>query len=389
LVFHFLMFHSHYSNKGITIMTFKKSLVLTTALTAVGALAATSAMAAGKPKLKVSGYQETYASLNLDRTAGQTGTGTPSYAGAQSGGFNLVQYGEIRFKVKGKADNGMKWGVRFESVMNDASDDGKKIGGDEANMYLSGSWGKLEIGGQDGAADRVKYHSNKDFSVASNMVALVADTRGTRIRGAEDLGSINDSSDDTKLTYWSPRVSGFQGAYSYAPNAGSRGSNGLSTAGSFHEGSVSYKGRVAGGKVRLALRGTQEDGAAPDGDNIEAWSISGRYEANNVRISGGYTGGGERRAGTANDTLSSWDIGVRFSQGPWAVGVGYYDAEHEVNGADDDEYSQITIHGAYSLGRGLTLSAALFSFDNDDSTVANATDGEAPSSSYWPSSRLA
>jgi hypothetical protein len=58
------------------------------------------------------------------------------------------------------------------------------------------------------------------------------------------------------------------------------------------------------------------------------------------------------------------------------VGIAYYDAMHEVNGASDDEYQQITIHGAYNLGGGLTISAGLISFDNDDSTAASATDGE-------------
>jgi outer membrane protein OmpU len=357
-------------------MTFKKSLVLTTALSAVGALAATSAIAAGKPKLKISGYQETFFAMNLDRVAGQTGTGTPTMNGGGDGSLTILQYGEIRFKVKGKTDNGLKWGVRFESVAgNDAATNGKKVASDEAHMWVQGSWGRLEIGGQDGAADRVRESTKNDITIDQRFAAVVADTRGTRLRGAEDYGSINDSSDDTKLTYWTPRVSGFRGAYSYVPSAGARGSVGTN-AGSFHEGSVSYKTKVNGGKLRVALRGTIEDAAAPDGSDVEAWSVGASYAIKGFKVSTEYLDTGERRAGTAGDEGSAWDIGVSYSQGPWKVGIAYWDAQHEVSGASDDEYQQILIHGAYSLGGGLTISAGLISFDNDDSTAANATDGE-------------
>ncbi len=356
-------------------MTFKKSLVLTTALSAVAALAATSAIAAEKPKLKISGYQETFFAMNLDRTPGQTGTGTPAYGNGGDGSLTILQYGEIRFTATGTTDSGMKWGVRFEDVQNDRDITGKKSSTDEAHMWVQGSWGRLEIGGQDGAADRVRESTKNDVTIDQRFAAVVADTRGRRLRGAEDYGSINDSSDDTKLTYWTPRVSGFQGAYSYVPSAGARGSVGTND-GSFHEGSVSYRTKVGGGKLRVALRGTIQDAAAPDGSDVEAWSVGASYAIKGFKVSTEYLDKGEQRAGTAGDEGSAWDIGVSYSQGPWKVGIAYYDAMHEVSGASDDEYKQILIHGAYNLGGGLAISAGIISFDNDDSTAANSTDGE-------------
>jgi hypothetical protein len=356
-------------------MTFKKSLVLTTALSAVGALAATSAIAAEKPKLKISGYQETYFTMNLDRTPGQTSNGTPAYSSGDDGGLSIYQYGEIRFTARGTTDSGMKWGVRFEDVQNDADGNGKKKSTDEAHMWVQGSWGRLEIGGQDGAADRVRETTANDITIDRRFAAVSADTRGKRLRGAQDYGSINDSSDDTKLTYWTPRVSGFRAAYSYVPRAGARGSE-VPNGGSFHEGSVSYRTKVGGGGLRVALRGTSEDGQAPDGDDLTAWHVGASYSINGFKVSGGYFDKGERRASTAGDEGSAWDIGVKYSQGPWAVGVAYYDAKHEVSGAKDDEYQQITLYGAYNLGGGLAISAGIISFDNDHSDAASATDGE-------------
>ena len=61
-------------------MNFTKSLAYSTALCAVGMLAANAAVAAEKPKLKISGYQETYMGV-ADVTSGTTSSGTPTYTG--------------------------------------------------------------------------------------------------------------------------------------------------------------------------------------------------------------------------------------------------------------------------------------------------------------------
>lgn len=356
-------------------MTFKKSLVLSTALSAVGMLAAQGALAAEKPKLKISGYQETYMGLSLDRD-GKSSDGTPTYDGGLGGGFQILQYGEIRFTATGKTDSGLKWGVRFEDVQNDADTAGKKKSSDEAHMWVQGSWGRLEVGGQDGAADRIRSNTADMIPIDRRLPAVFTDTRGTRVRGAGDYGSINDSSDDTKLSYWTPRVSGLRAAYSYVPNAGARGSVGTNS-GSFHELGVEYKGKVADGKIEAAFAWTLQDGAAPDGDDITAWQAGVTYAMKNgFSVTAGYADKGERRAGTAGDEEKSWDVGVAYEQGPWMAGVAYYNTEHDVNGAADDEYNQITVFGAYNLGGGLSLAGGLYFVDLEDSSTTAGRDNK-------------
>ena len=127
-------------------MDFKKALIASSAICAVGGLGMATADAASKPKLKISGYYEIFAGIADGDREGQFVDGTPAYQGDgynEEGNFAIVHYGEIRFKVSGKTDSGMKWGVYFEDVQDDSDADGngEKLSTDETNLWLSGSWG--------------------------------------------------------------------------------------------------------------------------------------------------------------------------------------------------------------------------------------------------------
>ncbi|HEX9771613.1 MAG TPA: hypothetical protein VGA50_20765, partial [Kiloniellales bacterium] len=60
-------------------MDFRKSLVMSTALTAVGALAAGQAWAAEKPKLSISGYYDIFMGISDQDDTGANVTGTPTF----------------------------------------------------------------------------------------------------------------------------------------------------------------------------------------------------------------------------------------------------------------------------------------------------------------------
>ena len=147
-------YHSQ-SLLGVQQMDFKNALIASSAIVAVGGLGLATADAAKKPKLKISGYYEMFAGIADGDRSGNTVDGTPTYQGDgfnEEGNFAIVHYGEIRFKASGKTDSGMKWGVYFEDVQDDSDADGggEKLSTDETNLWLSGSWGKLVLGGQGG-----------------------------------------------------------------------------------------------------------------------------------------------------------------------------------------------------------------------------------------------
>jgi outer membrane protein OmpU len=357
------------------IMTFKKTLVMSTALCAVSMLAANSVSAAEKPKLKISGYQETYMGFANGTTAGSTSAGTPTYSGGSSEGqFQILQYGEIRFAASGKTDNGMKWGVYFEDVQNDSDTDGKKKSTDEANLWMSGSWGKLEIGGQDGAADKMRVTGTEVDLLGSNILgAFVDNTGGTGMKGG-DVDNVTDSGDDTKITYYTPRVSGLQVGISWAPVAGQKGSKSVAEPEGLLEAALSYKGKAGGAKYEITA--AYADNGDNDNTNQKGFLVGGSMTMNNITLAAGYSKNENWRKAASDQ--KSWSVGAAYASGPMEVSIWHVNQELDLDsGATGDEYKQTTISAAYNLGGGLTAAAGIYLFDLDDATAANSNDGTA------------
>ncbi len=278
-------------------MNFTKSLAYSTALCAVGLLAANAAVAAEKPKLKISGYQETYFGV-ADTTTGTSSSGTPTYtSGITNGAATLLQYGEIRFLATGVTDTGMKWGVYFESTQDDASGTGKKAkgGSDEANVYMEGSWGKMEIGGQDGASDKLQVAATDLDLLGSNILAAYVRDTGDSLKGQADNTNVVDSSDDSKFTYYTPRISGIQAGVSYVPSLGTKGSvpNG-STSGAIESGVV-YKGKA--GSTTFQLGGVYSQiGESNTKKTIDGYALGAHVGFGAITLAAGYTHNNNWRA---------------------------------------------------------------------------------------------
>ena len=81
-------------------MDFKKALIASTAICAVGAIAATTADAADKPKLKISGYVNTYMGFG-DQNASQGTTGTPTFGGSGGTSARLISASMLILQANG------------------------------------------------------------------------------------------------------------------------------------------------------------------------------------------------------------------------------------------------------------------------------------------------
>jgi hypothetical protein len=387
-------------------MDFKKALVATSAICAVGALGTAPADAASKPKLGISGYYEIFGGwANGDRT-GHTVDGTPVYQGDASqteGKFNIVHYGEIRFKASGKTDGGMKWGVYFEDVKDDFDADcagdsscgtnAEKQSTDEANIWFSGSWGKVELGGQDGAADRIYRGAEKLVHQTPALVDIFADTQydagGGGGRGAaREKMNINDSADATKITYYTPRISGFQAGYSWVPEQDSKGSVAGADTGDAadptHEFAVEWRGKVGPGRIRATWGGTIKSGDSFDNagsyeeDNF-GWRAGITYSQGPWTVAAGYKDAGEWGRFDNDGDITGFDVGVAYNGGRWEVALVHIstEADDSVVGKMDWDHTMLT--GAYNFGGGLTanVSLNLFSLDDPTDTTDGGNDGTA------------
>jgi hypothetical protein len=351
-------------------MDFKKTLIATTAIVAIGGIGMATADAASKPKLAISGYYELFMGIGDGDNTGNAASGTPAYSEGAEGSFSIIHYGEIRFKVKGKADSGMKWGVYFEDVMNDADTGGKKDSTDEANIWMSGSWGKLELGGQDGPADKVFAGGEKLVHHSPGLKDAFVDTDGY----ADEKMSLTDSSDNSKITYYTPRISGFQAGYAWVPG-GTKGSLGISVSDEpAHEYSLEWKGKVSGGKVRATLGGaflTSANSTTEAEHNFRAgltygqgpWTIAGGWKH---MVNDGDLG--------EDGNADGFDIAVAYSGGRYELTLYYGRLDAEDSDGDDDYYS-VGLTGAYNLGKGLTASASVWLYDLDYSGTGTDTNG--------------
>ena len=377
-------------------MDFKKALIASTAICAVGAIAATTADAADKPKLKISGYVNTYMGFG-DQNASQGTTGTPTFGGSggTSGadGFNIVQYGEIRYKVSGKTDSGLKWGAYFEDIMNDSSakqnsdttSDSQKINAskvatDEVNIWLSGSWGKLEIGGQDGAADKMYAGPGKIEAIGTADFGIYADTSGERLDGGKDKDNATDSSDATKITYYTPCVNGFQAGYSYVPNtaaAGSEVERNSATEAEFHEASIGYKGKAGGAKFEVVGNFTRGEGESTGTDPNQSYRISGRVSTGPWSVAASYVDRNQHDYAKGSDE-KAFMVGAAYKTGRMTIALTHLQSElTATETAFNDDYKQTSLSVGYNLGGGLKIAAGIAKFDMDADATAttNSNDG--------------
>ncbi|MGE0650335.1 MAG: porin [Alphaproteobacteria bacterium] len=364
---------------------------MTTALTAVGTLASGAALAAEKPKVSIGGYYELYFGISdQDDPAGALSTnGTPVYdSGSAVNRFGIVHYGEVHITAQGVTDSGMKWRVRFEDVQDDRdigiytspSQTAKKVSTDEAWVELTGSWGRLIMGGQDGPADAWEGGSDLVYTGAREH-AIFADINAGFVSGA-DKTNLEDSSDATKIYYSTPRIAGFRANYSYSPEGEATGSVNRNatdggSGGPFHEASIEYRGKVGNDvMLNLNLKGAryeQPDPVTSLDDTNDVWGLSGNVTFGPWTFAAGYVDNGEKDGST---DAKAWDVGVAFNGGKWEASLTYLEskAEDPATG-NDDEYNQWVVSGVYNLGGGMSVAGSLYFFDLDAPSASEVTDG--------------
>jgi outer membrane protein OmpU len=363
----------------------KKILLGTTAI-AAAALYAQSAQA--QITVSLGGYTEFFGAYYDDDVPGRT-----------SREFQLET--EIVVRADGKADNGLLYGAKteFQNTTTAAS-----VAVDEASVYLSGTWGRIELGDFDGAADTLAIYAPLvgieqldgdayDFLDVTTPVAAGA-TAGTRFGAQPFFGLVKapDSGDSTKIMYLTPRFAGVQAGVSYATQNGSEAQNVVAlkstTSGykDFWEFGANYTGSFAGFSVAAGATGSMAYGedrqfppfttaaGATQLEDFFAWQAGAQLGYAGFKFGGGYIDGddfGARRNTTAGDA-TAWHVGASYTAGPLAVALTYADAEGAKAGFTTYASDYVTYGGgvAYTLAPGFIVQADLMYVDEE---VVNLT----------------
>jgi outer membrane protein OmpU len=363
----------------------KKVLLGTTAIVAAGMIAsAPSAIAAEKIKIGVGGYMEQwFGYVNNDDGAAQ-----------DFSGFDNKSDSEIFFTGMTTLDNGISVGVNVQLEAN--TNTGDQI--DESYLIVKGAFGEINLGSENSAMYKMHY-APAEFGITMNSgdqsswVSTITNTAGASISKSghfrTPLGTTYveplAQNDSEKLTYYTPRIEGFQLGISYAPdtaqdanaqpNRDTRNTDTVMAGLNFNRtfGSTNVKASLGYGTVLDGIAGT----------NTEA-------SAFNAGLGLGFGGLGFGISYASFDDSGSVDgsginVGVSYTSGPWGVSLGYYHGEKDGTTTagvltGDTEADTIMLSAKYALGPGITAAGTIghTKYQSDD-TLLSGTDAARPS----------
>ena len=299
----------------------RKQLMAGTALVAATMLVAGGAAAADKkmmkPSISVNGYYEGVVGGILDEDMGEDTTALDTRTDA-----------EIHFNGRGTTDNGMKIHARVElEGQNNHSDGGS--GDDPIDEYfvsVSGSFGKIILGGTGGAPVKMLTGMSGSWAtgVGENLSFDDGWVNSVRGGGGGDFHRLShsrlDTGDAEKMTYISPKFGGFSVGVTYSPNRMNNDSNARNnTTAQAHDGleaAASYSGKFgevgfAVGAGMTAYQGGTDGGAG--NSDLSDWLVAARIDfGGGFRVSAAH-----KRTTDDNEAnqASLTDVGVRFVQG--------------------------------------------------------------------------
>ncbi len=363
-----------------------KKLLCTAAVAGLCAVAAAPAMAQGDQSaldLSLGGYFRgyvTYASQDIGPGA------------ADERHIDILRDTEIHFTGETTLDNGLTVGVHVEG----AADMGDSLNVDESYMYVSGSWGRVNFGGEDGAAYLLQVAAPSADSNVDGIRQYINPVNYALMAGLPFANVPVDYAQDStghhdKITYLSPVFNGFQAGVSYTPDVqdfatpGSRSLNGVSSDdvdGEFGSGwdvAARYEGQfdsfgltLGAGYTRIDL---EEDGpvaAAANEDDFDEWNVGA-----NVAF-GGFTVGAvwiENNAGDDVVENEALVLGADYTTGPWKLGASYMNGETDFGPGADFELDRYSGGVTYTYGPGMTFRGSVHYIDHE----VGAADSDATS----------
>ncbi len=366
----------------------KKRLLGGTALIGAAALIAGMAGAAEAPEWKLSGnmnFQFYYVDQdwNTITTSGDDVTAPNAFwstvyydatgvPGIQDHGWYFgVDEAELALNVSGTADNGLNYGFKIEIQVN--TDDTKVA--DEARIQLSGSWGTLQLGDEDGAEDTMNYGGENLMGATGGFDGDFDDvllrnyyvSNGIEQSFAPGYPTIaGDTGDATKVTYYSPRFSGFQVGASITPQPSLGGDKFKSDKGWENHYGLGANYDNTFGNLHIQASAVYSAMSSNDTtlNDVSAWSVGAIVGFGPFSIGGNYTDNGDSGTWTGDfqtDT-SYWNVAARFETGAISLAAGYYSSIREYGpgwSATEATFENIALTADYTVAPGLGVYAEI------------------------------
>jgi len=364
----------------------KKLLLGTTAI--VGAsFMASAAMA--KPEVRLGGFMNFQVGMSTQDREG-FGPSPGTSVTRPERGYGFVTDAEVIVRVSDKLDNGLNWSLKIELEANpDDASAGGNNGATDANtadelvLTLSGSWGQVFFGSEDGPADTMKTGGKRATNdagtggVGGDFRRWVNWTTAST-RFWSNAADPRDSGDSSKIAYITPRFAGFQAGVSFSPDRDEEGryrdpdNNGSEQ--SFWEGGINYDQKFDQFRVNVAAVGNLADNENVQRKDTRTWHVGAMVGFGGLSVGAGYGQDKSSRLSKAatNGETTGWDVAIGYSMGAWDFGIGYFRSEAgRINSTGEHVLQVATVGVTYELGNGLSTYLEGVWFDVD--SAANNT----------------
>ncbi|MBL4590109.1 MAG: porin [Alphaproteobacteria bacterium] len=346
----------------------KKLLLSSVAVLGLTAVA-TSASANGL-SLDLGGHLKAYGVISSQDEA----------AGVEARGLDMLQETELHFGGETTLDNGLTVGVHVEAE----TDGNDAFAVDESYAYFAGSWGRVNVGNEDGAAYLLQVAAPSADSNVDGIRQFVQPVNGlfpvtitSPLDYAND-GAADNTGDANKLTYLSPIMNGFQAGLTYTPDIqdGFRDLDGVSiddrndTLGTQYEVAARYEGMfnnvgfIFGAGYTMA---ELETDTGANADDFDEWNVGLDLDLGAFGLGVVYTENNNGQDnGDDNETLV---VGADYTTGPFKLGVSYLTNDNDAAITSETDTDRYTGGVVYSYGPGMSFRGSISYLDMDNGPV--------------------
>ena len=280
---------------------------------------------------------------------------------ATSDGTQMAQDHEVVISFSNKTDSGLTVGGRFDM-------DGDTAGLDESSISISGGFGSITMGANDGVSDAFgvteqdlindEAHLAK-FSPMFDADALAATTVGIMT----NAGEVNVSGDANKIAYTTPSMGGFKAGYSVADAGVDTASNDTTDIG------LSYTMPLEGGSLLFEYNQVKREAT----DTIEEIQASNYGVTVTMGALTAIASSGQFEEATAGSTALTEDIeatgfGIKYDMGGgMTIAASVMESEDSADAAAatgaKEKYSSNIGEVSYTIAPGLKANLTYNDFD--------------------------
>ncbi len=260
---------------------------------------------------------------------------------------------------------------------------------DKTFLYVENdSFGRIEAGANSGVSETMEVDASNiaratggiagdyRFHLTPATAAPFILTPNLVVAGQDELVS-----DTNKISYYTPRFSGFQAGVSYTPDTGNTGTAGavsLNNNGDFENvfsGGLGFQGDVADGVgLSASLVGEFGDAEVAATNDLSAYSAGLALDFAGFSVAGNWADLGDSGLGAGFGDSKYWTLGAAYENGPYGVSVTYLNGEVGQAAGANNEGTNLVVGADYQMAPGLTpyVEVSFFEFE----TAAGATVNE-------------